>query len=262
MLRAYDDAGLRALVCLGAQDRAHVVYPEADEAEFERSLPDDLRDLIVARRKPPYAPDAAATIATMDRLWSEWSGHARLSLGYGPSGPQWLSDGAFEALAKDAAARGTMLHYHCLESWTQRAACDRLYPEGVLARLRRLGALHDRVSLAISCGWMKTTSPSRARRASRWCAVPVPISIFRSAKRRPRTTSPPESKSRSAPMDARSTMARIFGARRVWLGFGAWRWLGSAARTRWGGVVTRTHLGRRQGRWLRASGRGPRGLAG
>jgi cytosine/adenosine deaminase-related metal-dependent hydrolase len=148
MLRAYDDAGLRALVCVGAQDRAHVVYPEADEAAFEHSLPDDLRALVASRRKPPYAPDAEATIAAMDQLWPEWSGHARLSLGYGPSGPQWLSDGAFEALAKDAATRGAMLHYHCLESWTQRAACDRLYPEGVLARLRRLGALHDRVSLA------------------------------------------------------------------------------------------------------------------
>ncbi len=148
MLRAYDDAGLRALVCLGAQDRAHVVYPEADEIEFERSLPDDLRALIVSRRKPPYAPDTEATIAAMDKLWPEWSGHKRLSLGYGPSGPQWLSDAAFETLAKDAATRGVMLHYHCLESWTQRAACDRIYPEGVLARLRRLGALHDRVSLA------------------------------------------------------------------------------------------------------------------
>lgn len=148
MLRAYDDAGLRALVCLGAQDRAHVVYPEADEAAFEQSLPDDLRSLVASRRKPPYAPDAEATIAAMDKLWPEWSGHKRLSLGYGPSGPQWLSDAAFQALAKDAAKRGVMLHYHCLESWTQRAACDRLYPEGVLARLRRLGALHDRVSLA------------------------------------------------------------------------------------------------------------------
>jgi 5-methylthioadenosine/S-adenosylhomocysteine deaminase len=148
ILRAYNDAGLRALVCMGAQDRAHVVYPDADEATLDRSLPDDLREFVAARRKPPYAPDAAATVAAMDRLWPAWAGHAHLSLGYGPSGPQWLSDAAFETLAKDAAARGAMLHYHCLESWTQRAACDRLYPEGVLARLRRLGALHERVSLA------------------------------------------------------------------------------------------------------------------
>jgi 5-methylthioadenosine/S-adenosylhomocysteine deaminase len=164
MLRAYDAAGLRALVCLGAQDRAHVVYPDEDEAEFERSLPVDLRDFVAARRKPPYAPDATATIAAMDTLWPEWNGHARLSLGYGPSGPQWLSDAAFAALATDAAARGAMLHYHCLESWTQRAACDRIYPEGVLARLRRLSALHDRVSLA-HIVWLDADDLAVAREA-------------------------------------------------------------------------------------------------
>lgn len=148
ILSAYADAGLRALVCLGALDRAHIVYPHLDEAAFLASLPADLAAPMQARRKPPYAPDAATTIAAMTALLADWSSHPRLSLGYGPAGPQWLSDEAFSALAADARQRGLMLHYHCLESWTQRAACDRLYPEGCLERMRRLGALHDRVSIA------------------------------------------------------------------------------------------------------------------
>lgn len=148
ILSAYADSGLRALVCLGALDRAHIVYPHLDEAAFLASLPADLAAAMQARRKTPYAPDAAATIAAMSALLGDWGNHPRLSLGYGPAGPQWLSDEAFAALASDARKRGLMLHYHCLESWTQRAACDRLYPEGCLERMHRLGALHDRVSIA------------------------------------------------------------------------------------------------------------------
>jgi 5-methylthioadenosine/S-adenosylhomocysteine deaminase len=148
ILSAYADAGLRALVCLGALDRAHIVYPHLDEAAFLASLPTDLAAAMQTRRKAPYAPGAAATIGAMSALLAEWGSHPRLSLGYGPAGPQWLSDEALAVLAADAHERGLMLHYHCLESWTQRAACDRLYPEGCLERMRSLGALHDRVSIA------------------------------------------------------------------------------------------------------------------
>jgi cytosine/adenosine deaminase-related metal-dependent hydrolase len=67
---------------------------------------------------------------------------------YGPAGPQWLSDEFFKCLVDAASNQGVAFHLHCLETRAQRAALDRIYPEGVLAHLDSLGVLSPRTSLA------------------------------------------------------------------------------------------------------------------
>lgn len=145
-IRAYDDAGLRATICVGYADRGSLVYPPADEAAFLATLPAELRALIGAGR-PGYL-SLAGTIGLMARLRADYAGHPRLSFAYGPAGPQWVSDEAWRALAADAKEHGLGLHFHLLESPAQAACARSLYPEGVLARLERLGVFETRASAA------------------------------------------------------------------------------------------------------------------
>jgi cytosine/adenosine deaminase-related metal-dependent hydrolase len=148
MVEVYDQAGMRATVCVGAQDRAFVVYPDENSACFLGSLPAALREGLARRGSSPYMPNAGATIALMDELLSDYAGHPRIRLLYGPAGPQWLSDACFAQLADAARRQGVGFHLHCLETRAQRAALDRAYPRGVLAQLARLGVLSPGSSLA------------------------------------------------------------------------------------------------------------------
>lgn len=145
-IRAYDEAGLRATICVGYADRGGLVYPPADEAAFLSSLSPDVQALI-ATGKPGYLP-LAGTIDLMARLRADYAGHPRLSFAYGPAGPQWVSDEAWRALAADAREHGLGLHFHLLESPAQAVCARSLYPEGVLARLERLGVFETRASAA------------------------------------------------------------------------------------------------------------------
>jgi len=146
-LRAYDEVGIRIAMCVGAMDQGAVVYPPP-EACFMAGLPRELREWLSRPGARLYAGDAASTICLMDRLLAEFCGHPRIRLCYGPAGPQWVSDAMWSALARDAARKGLGLHLHALESPAQRAAATELFPEGVFARLEKLGAMTSRTVIA------------------------------------------------------------------------------------------------------------------
>lgn len=145
-LKAYEESGLRATVCVGYADRGGLVYPPADETAFRERLSDDARRLIAGAR-PAYLP-LDGTLDLMARLAEEYADHPTIRLAYGPAGPQWVSDAAWRALATDAARRGIGLHFHLLESSAQARCLRQLYPEGVLNRLEALGTFETEVSAA------------------------------------------------------------------------------------------------------------------
>jgi 5-methylthioadenosine/S-adenosylhomocysteine deaminase len=145
-IRAYEETGLRATICVGYADRGGVIYPSADEGGFVETLSPEVRKLLHAA-KPAYLP-LAATLDLMARLTEEYKDHPTIHFAYGPAGPQWVSDEAWGALAADAKARGLGIHFHLLESPAQAAAAKSLYPEGVLARLNALGVFETDVSAA------------------------------------------------------------------------------------------------------------------
>lgn len=147
-LDAYIDCGLRVTFCVGAMDRGELVYPGHDAAAFLDTLSPAAAHAVRAPRPPAYAGDAAATIALMRRLQADYGAHPLVTLAYGPAGPQWVSHELLAALARDAAEHGLGLHLHALESPTQRAVATRLYPEGAMRALRRMGALGPRTTLA------------------------------------------------------------------------------------------------------------------
>ena len=147
-LRAYDESGLRASVAIGAADQLALVYPYTEESRFLKRLPSEFATEYTSKRRFSYAGDAADTIGLMDRLLVDFKGHPRIQFCYGPAGPQWVSDGLFRSLVKDAERRDLGLHMHCLESPAQAAVCKRLYPEGTLRHLAKLGALTSKTVLA------------------------------------------------------------------------------------------------------------------
>ncbi|BDA85132.1 amidohydrolase [Aureimonas sp. SA4125] len=138
---AYRDSGMRATVCVGFQDRGFQVYPGRDGEG--RSL-----SVSQAGTPPPYAGSIEATMALMERLRDRHRDAPRITFAYGPAGPQWVSDGAWRALAADAAARGLGLHFHLLESPAQEAACRHLYGPSTLAALSEFGLFEARTSCA------------------------------------------------------------------------------------------------------------------
>lgn len=141
-LRGYDAAGIRAAVMLGVADRGALAYPGAlDEGTFIAGLDPALRHLAGTLRQHPFPGDAAKAVAMFDRLAKRWRDAARLTLGFGPAGPQWVSDALFADVAGAARDRGVPLHFHLLESPSQARACAALYPEGTARRLAALGAL-------------------------------------------------------------------------------------------------------------------------
>ena len=145
-IRAYDEAGMRATICVGYADQGGLVYPPADENAFREALPPAAQALLNGAR-PAYLP-LAETLALMARLLDDYGSHPRLTFAYGPAGPQWVSDAAWRALAQDAARRGIGLHFHLLESPAQAQTARALYPDGVLAHLEALGVFAARASAA------------------------------------------------------------------------------------------------------------------
>ncbi len=147
-LRAYDDSGLRVLFGVGAMDRAELAYPPAAQAEVLAGLPADLRAALGDVARPVYCGGIDATLDFMGQLRARLAGHERLSLAWSPAGPQWVSDELLGALVADAAAQGTPLHMHVLESASQIDAVAAVWPEGLMRHLEGLGALGPLTSLA------------------------------------------------------------------------------------------------------------------
>ncbi|MBU8546625.1 MULTISPECIES: amidohydrolase family protein [Roseomonadaceae] len=148
-IAAYDAAGLRALVGIGAQDRASLVFPAEDQPGFVAGLPPELRELVGNPDPPIFATTADEAATLHDRIAESLPGHGRITLAFAPAGPQWVSDALFTGLAQAARTRGGVpIHMHALESVAQAAAAQRLYPEGTLARLEALGVLGPATSLA------------------------------------------------------------------------------------------------------------------
>ena len=116
ILRAYDESGIRACVCVGAQDQGWIVYPQVDEPHFLAGLPNDLSYGLLRVRRTAYAGDAPSTVSLMDRLLADYHDHPRIRLLYGPGGPQWLTDEAFTVMVDAALEQRVGFHLHCLET--------------------------------------------------------------------------------------------------------------------------------------------------
>lgn len=144
---AYDEAGIRAAIAVGSGDRAHLIYPDDETECFAASLDPDLTPFAAPPENPLYAGSLGATIELTDALLREYGSHPRIVVGHGPAGPQWVSDELLAGIADHAKANNLFVHFHGLESLAQLMTVARLYPDGFLNRLQKIGLATPQCSI-------------------------------------------------------------------------------------------------------------------
>ena len=211
-LRAYADSGLRVMFGVGAMDRAELAYPPAAQAGILAGLPEALRARLGDVARPAYCAGIEASLAFMDALRSRFAGHARIGFAWSPAGPHWVSDELRGALARDAAAHGTPIHMHALESAAQADTANAMWPRPAAPsrRARRARPAHllrpCRLAHRRRCRARRAHGvTSCAIRLERGCAGIAPLAHYVAAGLR----------SRSAPTTPPSTTTRTFSPRPV-----------------------------------------------
>ena len=142
--RAAKDVGVRVTLAVFMRDRNPLVYDGEDSVLMK--LPDDVRVAIEAQFLSSM-PGVVEQIASVEAIAAETES-ALFSVQFGPSGPQWCSDELIAGIAEASRQTGRRVHMHLLETRYQRAFADRAYPEGVVERLKTLGLLTPRLTLA------------------------------------------------------------------------------------------------------------------
>lgn len=142
--RAAADVGVRVTLAVYMRDRNPLVY--GDETALVAALPEPARAAVRdAFLKPMLDPQAQ--IAQVEAIAAAVESDI-FTVQFGPGGPQWCTDGLLGAIAERSRLTGRRIHMHCLETRYQRAFADAAYPEGVMARLKSLGLLTERLTLA------------------------------------------------------------------------------------------------------------------
>ena len=140
---AAEEVGLRVTLAVFMRDRNPLVY--GDEAPVLAALPETARAAVEAIFGP--IPSLEEQVSRVERI-AEAVESETFAVQFGPSGPQWCSDALLAAIAERSRLTGRRVHMHLLETRTQRAFADRTYPEGVALRLKALGLLSPRLTLA------------------------------------------------------------------------------------------------------------------
>jgi cytosine/adenosine deaminase-related metal-dependent hydrolase len=142
--RGARDVGVRVTLAVFMRDRNPLVYESEDSVLMK--LSDDVRAVIEAQFFSSM-PGAVEQIANVEAIAAETES-ALFSVQFGPSGPQWCSDTLIAGIGEASRQTGRRVHMHLLETRYQRAFADRAYPEGVVERLKTLGLLTPRLTLA------------------------------------------------------------------------------------------------------------------
>ncbi|WP_158816370.1 amidohydrolase family protein [Methylocapsa sp. S129] len=142
--RAASDVGIRVTFALFMRDRNPLVY--GPSSAVLDTMPAEARSIVEAQFLSPM-PSASEQIARVEAIAAAVESPT-FTVQFGPNGPQWCSDELLGAIADASARTGRRIHMHLLETLYQRAFADRAYPQGVVAHLRDIGLLTQRLTLA------------------------------------------------------------------------------------------------------------------
>lgn len=137
--------GVAAAVAVPMANRSSLLY--ADEGATIEAL----RGCGYAGDPSRFLPDSIASVAeqmaAVDAIADEVE-DGRVTVQYGPQGPQWVSDDLLEAIADASSQSGRRIHMHLFETSRQRDWADSEYPAGLVSHLDELGLLSERLSIA------------------------------------------------------------------------------------------------------------------
>ena len=142
--RAAADVGIRVTLALFMRDRNPLVLGPS-EAVLDK-LDAGARAAVEGAFLNPL-PSVAEQVARVEQIAAAVESPT-FTVQFGPNGPQWCSDELLSAIAEASQRTGRRVHMHLLETRYQRACADELYPEGIVARLEKLGLMSPRLTLA------------------------------------------------------------------------------------------------------------------
>jgi cytosine/adenosine deaminase-related metal-dependent hydrolase len=142
--RAARDVGVRVTLAMFMRDRNPLVY--GPSGAVLDALPAASRAVIEAQFLVAM-PGPAEQVARVEAIAAAVESPT-FTVQFGPNGPQWCSDALLGAIAEASARTGRRIHMHLLETIYQRAFADQAYPDGILPRLRDIGLLTERLTLA------------------------------------------------------------------------------------------------------------------
>lgn len=136
-LQAYADVGIRACV-----------VPMITDRTYYQTLP--VFQHLYPRSEQTAKAAAAADLIDMNlALIREWNGRdGRISVGFGPSGPQRSSEELLRGCIRGALDYGTVFHTHVLETAIQRNTAHLFYGKSMVQYLDDIGCLTPQTSFA------------------------------------------------------------------------------------------------------------------
>jgi cytosine/adenosine deaminase-related metal-dependent hydrolase len=143
--RAARDVGVRLGLAVSMNDRNALAYGSAERI-LSLVPPSDRAAVDRLWNRAPQSPQAQ--IQWVDDLAAACADDDRITIQYGPRGPQWCSPKLLEAIAAASATTGRRVHMHVLETRYQREWADAHYPEGLIAYLDDIGLLSPRLTIA------------------------------------------------------------------------------------------------------------------
>jgi guanine deaminase len=142
VVRAYKDAGLRAVVAPSAGD---ILFHESVPGLVE-AMPEPLRSEII-RRRPAPGPSLLAPIREGLRRYHDL-GDGRVRLAVAPTIPGHCTDAFLRECARLAEEFGVGLHTHLAESKVQALSGRQRYGVSLTRRLHDLGVLGSTLTVA------------------------------------------------------------------------------------------------------------------
>lgn len=144
MARAAADVGIRIAFGVGMRDQNPLVYGPADP--LLDALDPTTRAEIEGRFVVPMK-SIREQIESVDAVTERIAG-PMVDVQYAPNGPQWCTDAMWEAVAEASERTGRRITTHLFETRYQREWADRAYPQGLVRRLKEIGVLTPRMTLA------------------------------------------------------------------------------------------------------------------
>jgi cytosine/adenosine deaminase-related metal-dependent hydrolase len=148
VLRAHDEAGIRAAVAGGFAHQSHLVSGSGEVERFLAALPPDVRALAEGLLPRPGDLSDDDYLGIIENLHGSYRDHPRLDVWFAPSGPQWASDAFLQRIAEAAGRLNTGIQTHVLESFYEKLHGPRDYRQPTVLHLRELGVLGPRFTIA------------------------------------------------------------------------------------------------------------------
>lgn len=147
-LRAYEQAGLGAVLAPGANYDSFLVHGTGQDDAFLARLPELLQNQVQSLKPPEQGLSPSDYLEIVSDAVRQYQSHPHIDVWFGPPGPQWVGDELLQKTVETADRLETGVQTHALESFYEKLIGPRFHGQSVIAHLHQLGVLSPRFSIA------------------------------------------------------------------------------------------------------------------